>query len=156
MELPVYARHRAVVEARITRAVVWMWRSALFLGMVCVGVWIWYAFFASHPHVIYSENLPHGDRARFYQFLVPNQVLLIKADQMSLFDMARQKQLWSVPLNVGFYRPPPRDTSVPDIDEAVSLYPEPHVIATTDDLWILFPGRLVQYDRHSGNSEDQS
>ena len=155
MDLPVYGRHRAVIEARVNRVAAWIWRAALFLAVLFTGAWIWYTFFASHPRVIYSETLPHGDRARFYQFLVPNQVLLIKADQMSLFDVAQQQQLWSVPLNVGFYRPPPRDASLPDIEEPVRLYPQPRVVATTNDLWILFPGSLVQYDRHNGNRKQQ-
>jgi len=154
MELPVYGRQRAVIEARITRVAAWIWRAAVFLGVVVLGAWIWYTFYASHPRVIYSETLPHGDRARFYQFLAPNQVLLIKASQMSLFDVAQHRQLWSVPLDVGF-SPPPPVSSRPGIEEQVRLYPEPHVVATTTDLWILFPGRLVQYDRHSGNSKQQ-
>ncbi|MFZ0827219.1 MAG: PQQ-binding-like beta-propeller repeat protein [Verrucomicrobiia bacterium] len=155
MDLPVYASQRAVVEARIHRVAAWIWRAAIFLGAVFVGAWIWYAFFASHPRVIYSEKLPHGDRARFYQFLVPNQVLLIKASQMSLFDVAQQRQLWSVPLNVGFSPPPPPDSARPGVEEQVRLYPEPHVVATAKDLWVLFPDRLVQYDRGSGNSRQQ-
>jgi hypothetical protein len=155
VDLPVYGRHRAVVEARINRVAAWIWRTAIVLGVIVLGTWIWYAFFASHPRVIYSEPLPHGDRARFYQFLVPNQVLLIKATQMSLFDVAQQRQLWSVPLNVGFSPPPPPDQARPGIEEQVRLYPEPHVVATTNDLWILFPGQLVQYDRRSGNRKQQ-
>ncbi len=153
MELPVYARQRAVVAARVVWMGMLVSRVAIFLGVILLGAWIWYAFFASHPRVIYSQELHHGDRARFYQFLAPGQVLLIKANQMSLFDVPQQKQLWSVPLNVGFSPPPPPDPSLPNIEEETSLYPEPHVIATTNDLWILFPGRLIQYDRRSGNSK---
>ncbi len=155
MDLPVYARHRAVIEARINRAAAWVWRAALVLAVLFAGAWIWYTFFASHPRVIYSEKIPHGDRARFYQFLVPDQVLLIKANQMSLFDVGQQRQLWSVPLNVGFYQPPPRESSLPNLEEEVRLYPQPRVVATTNDLWILFPGSLVQYDRRSGNRKQQ-
>jgi hypothetical protein len=155
MDLPVYGRQRAVVEARITQVAAWVWRTTLFLGAVLLGAWIWYAFFASHPRVIYAEKLPHGDRARFYQFLVPNQVLSIKARQMSLFDVGQQRQLWSVPLDVGFSPPPPRDPSRPGIEEEVRLYPQPHVVATPNDLWILFPNQLVQYDRRSGNRKQQ-
>src|SRR5208337_4210391 len=55
----------------------------------------------------------------------------------------------------GFSTPPPPDPSVPDIEEEVGLYPPPHVVATTNDLWILFPDRLSQYDRHSGNSKQE-
>jgi hypothetical protein len=153
VELPVYAKQRAVIEARVAWIGALIWRVAVVLGVIVVGAWVWYMFFASRPRVIYSENLPHGDRARFYQFLPPGQVLSIKANQMSLFDLAQQKRLWSVPLDVGFAPPPPRDPSVPDIEEPVELYPRPHVMAATNSLWILFPGRLVQYDRRSGNNQ---
>lgn len=155
VELPVYAKQRAVIEARITRTVTLVLRAAVLLVVVVVGAWVWYTFWGSHPRVVYSEKLPHGDRARFYQLLVPNQVLSVKATRMSLFDVAQQKQLWSVPLNVGFSPPPPPDPSIPDIEEEVELYPRPHVMATTNALWILFPGRLVQYDRRSGNSKQE-
>ena len=155
IDLPVYAKHEVVLAARITQVAAWILRVAVVLVMAGLGAWIWYAFFASQPRVIYSESLPHGDRARFYQLLAPDQVLSIKAGQMTLFDVAQQRPLWSAPLDVKFYRPPPRDPSVPDVEEQVSLYPEPRVMATTNDLWVLFPDRLVQYDRHGGNVKQQ-
>ena len=118
MDMPVYARQRAVVEAHGLPG----WRPGsggrpfYWYGHLS-GAWIWYAFFASHPRVIYSENLPHGDRARFYQFLAPNQVLSIKASQMSLFDVAQQRQLWSVPLNVGIFPAAPTGVIRAGIEE---------------------------------------
>ncbi|MGD0206435.1 MAG: PQQ-binding-like beta-propeller repeat protein [Verrucomicrobiota bacterium] len=155
MDLPVYGKQRAVIEARVAWVGALIWRAAVFLVVVLVGAWIWYTFFGSHPRVIYSEKLPHGDRARFYQFLVPNQVLSIKANQMTLFDLAEQRQLWSVALNSGIPAPVPLNPARGDIEEPARLYPEPHVIATMNDLWILFPGHLVQYDRHTGNSKQE-
>jgi hypothetical protein len=155
MDVPVYEKQLAVVAARVVWAGALILRTAVFLVVVLVGAWIWYTFFGSQPRVIYSENLPHGDRARFYQLLVPNQVLSIKANQMTLFDLAQQKQLWSVPLNVGFSAPVPLNPARGDAEEPARLYPEPHVIATTNDLWILFPGRLAQYDRRSGNRKQE-
>jgi hypothetical protein len=155
MDVPVSGKQRAVIEARITRVAAWIGRAAVFLVVVLAGAWIWYTFFASQPHVIYSEKLPHGDRARFYQFLVPNQVLSIKASQMTLFDLAEQKQLWSVALSLGIPAPAPMNPAKGEIEESAMLYPEPHVIATVNDLWILFPGRIAQYDRHTGKSKQE-
>jgi hypothetical protein len=152
IDLPVYNQQRAVIAERAAWVGARIWWAAVLLGVIVAGAWVWY-FFASRPRVIYSENLPRGDRARFYQLLVPNEVLSLRANQMSLFDLVQQKRLWSVPLNVGFAPPPPRDPSVPDLEEQVELYPRPHVMAAPDSLWILFPGRLVQYDRRSGNSK---
>jgi hypothetical protein len=155
MDLPVYGKQRAVIEARVAWVGALIWRTAVFLVVVLMGAWIWYTFFGSHPRVIYSEKLPHGDRARFYQFLVPNQVLSIKANQMTLFDLAEQRQLWSVTLNSGIPAPVPLNPARGEIEEPARLYPEPHVIATVNDLWILFPGHLVQYDRHTGNRKQE-
>jgi hypothetical protein len=154
-EQPRYTRQQAVMGDRVARVGALILRAAVLLMVIVMGAWGWYAFWGSRPRVIYAENLPHGDRARFYQFLVPDQVLSIKANQMSLFDLAQQKQLWSVPLNVGFAPPPPRNPSKPDSEEQVELYPPPHVTAASNDLWILFPGQLVQYDRRSGNRKQE-
>ena len=155
MDLPVYAKQRAVIEARVAWVGALILRAAVFLVVVLVGAWSWYTFFGSHPRVIYSEKLPHGDRARFYQFLVPNQVLSIKANQMTLFDLAEQRQLWSVALNSGIPAPVPLNSTQGETGEPARLYPEPHVIATANDLWILFPGHLAQYDRRSGTSKQE-
>jgi len=155
VDLPVYKNQRAVVGARMARVGALVWRVSVLLGVIFVGAWVWYTFFGSQPHVIYSESLPHGDRARFYQFLASDQVLSMKANRMSLFDVARKQPLWSVPLNVGFSPPPPPDPNLPNIEEEVELYPPPRVVATPNDLWILFPDRLIQYDRRSGNSKQE-
>ncbi len=155
MDVPVYEKQLAVVAARAVWVGAWVLRAAVFLVVVLAGAWIWYTFFGSQPRVIYSEKLPHGDRARFYQLLAPNQVLSIKANQMTLFDLAEQKQLWSVALNSGLPAPVPLDATRGESEEPVRLYPEPRVIATTNDLWILFPGRLAQYDRHTGNCKQE-
>ena len=155
MDLPVYGKQRAVIEARVAWVGALIWRAAVFLAVVLAGAWIWYTFFGSHPRVIYSEKLPHGDRARFYQFLVPNQVLSIKANQMSLFDLAEQRQLWSVALNLEIPAPVPLNPAQGEKEEPARLYPEPHVIATANDLWILFPGRIAQYDRRTGNRKQE-
>jgi hypothetical protein len=155
MDLPVYGKQRAVIEARVAWVGALIWRTGVFLAVVLMGAWIWYTFFGSQPRVIYSEKLPHGDRARFYQFLVPNQVLSIKANQMTLFDLAEQRQLWSVALNSGIPAPVPLNPARGEIEEPARLYPEPHIIATANDLWILFPGHLAQYDRHTGNRKKE-
>jgi len=143
MDVPVYEKQRAVIAARVVWAGALILRIAVFLVVVLAGAWIWYTFFGSHPRVIYSEKLPRGDRARFYQLLVPNQVLSIKANQMTLSDLAEQKQLWSVALNSGIPAPVPLNPARGEIEEPARLYPEPHVIATTNDLWLLFPGRIA-------------
>ena len=156
MDVPVYARQRAVIEARMARVSTWIWRAVILLVTGLVGAWVWYTFYGSHPHVIYSEKLPHGDRARFYQLLVPGQILSIKADQMSLFDLAQQKQLWSVPLsNVELSPRPELNSVVTNVEENAGLYLRALAMATTNDLWILFPGRLVQYDRYTGNRKQE-
>jgi len=153
-DLPVHEKQRSVIQARQSRVGALAWRAVVFLLVVFLGAWIWYTFFGSHPRVIYSEKLPHGDRARFYQFLVPNQVLSVKANQMTLFDLTEQKQLWSVALQsktslAGM------SSAMPVADDDPAFYPKPHVIATANDLWVLSPGRITEYDRNTGNSKQE-
>jgi len=154
IELPVYGKQRAVIEARIARVGTLVWRAALGLAVIFVAAWVWYTFFLSHPRVIYSETLPHGDRARYYHLLGPGQLLEMRADRMTLFDLGQKRNVWSVPLDVGFSpsKPEPGDLT---FAEDVTLYPMPRVIATTNDLWILFGDRLIQYDRRSGNNKQE-
>jgi hypothetical protein len=154
MNLPVYGKQRAVVQEKQRRMGTLIWRTAIFLMVVFLGAWIWYAFFGSHPRVVYSEKIPPGDRARFYQLLVPNQVLSIKAGQMTLFDLTEQRQLWSVALK-SKNSPAALPSALADAGDDPAFYPKPHVIATANDLWILSPGRITQYDRHTGNSKQE-
>jgi len=153
-DLPVHEKKRTVVRAKQRRAGMLVWRAAVFLLVAFLAAWIWYIFSGSHPQVVYSEKIPRGDRARFYQFLVPNQVLSIKAGQMSLFDLTEQKQLWSVAFQSKTFAAPLGSAST-DAEDDPATYPKPHVIATADDLWILSPGHIRDYDRHTGNSKQE-
>ena len=131
-----------------------IWRAAVFLMVVSLGAWIWYALFGSHPRVVYAEKIPPGDRARFYQLLTPNQVLSIRAGQITLFDLTEQRQLWSFALK-SKTSPAALPSVQADAGDEPAFYPKPHVIATANDLWILSPGRITQYDRHTGNSKQE-
>jgi len=155
VELPAYSKRQVMDAERVAWVGALLWRVAIFLVPVLIGAWIWYAFFGSLPHVIYSENLPHGDRARYYQFLTPDQLLSIKTNQMALFDLAEQRQLWSVALNVKISALAATNATSGDTNEPVRLDPEPRVVAATNDFWILFSDRLAQFDRRSGNCKQE-
>ena len=58
-------------------------------------------------------------------------------------------------MNSGIPAPVPLPADRGETGEPARLDPEPHIIATTNDLWILFPGRIAQYDRHTGNCKQE-
>jgi hypothetical protein len=147
---PVAGLQPAVVQEKQRRMGTLIWRAAIFLMVIFLGAWIWYAFFGSHPRVVYLEKIPRGDRARSYQFFAPGQVLSLKANQMALFDVTGQRQLWSVALNSENSRPGPSNPALANAGDDLQFFPNPHVVATVNDFWILFPDRIVQCDRHTG------
>ena len=148
---PVAGLQPAIVQEKQRRMGTLIWRAAIFLMVIFLGAWIWYAFFGSHPRVVYLEKIPRGDRARSYQFFAPGQVLSLKANQMALFDVTGQRQLWSVALNSENSRPGPSNPALANAGDDLQFFPNPHVVATVNDFWILFPDRIVQCDRHTGN-----
>lgn len=151
LQLPVFKKQRAVVQARWDRIGAWVWRIAALLIITLAAGWIWYIFVASRPHVAYSAKIPQGDEGRYYQFLGPDQMLVIQASQMTLFDVSEKKPLWSVPLSSA--GSPGVVTT--DSNEDETFQPGVRVVATANDLWILFPGRLDQFDRRTGNRKQE-
>ena len=106
------------------------------------------------PASFIRKKFRRATGARFYQLLVPNQVLSIKAGQMTLFDLTEQRQLWSFALK-SQTSPAALPSASAEAGDNPAFYPKPHVIATANDLWILSPGRITQYDRHTGNSKQE-
>ena len=183
--VPVYAHQKSVVAdksyvlaKRITYAVT-------AVAVLLLGFWFWYAWFARNYKIVYSLPIPKRDvdlgksfkPDEFYQLIGPGQLLSVKNKQVSLFDLAQQKLLWSVPLQteaeaaaikaarakneeIQKRTPKVQDENGFDTTRYAGLDPlgylndyyfaNPHVIATTNDVWVTLPDRLARFDRQTG------
>jgi len=112
---------------------------------VCIGLPIWYKFFGRNPKVAFTlsfpkaaPNDPNPDRPRgpsgFYQLIAPNQLLSVKDKSISLRDIDGQRILWSTPLQS-------ESESGGTAPSDYYLFSDPHVIATTNDIWLSFRTR---------------
>ncbi|MDB6109365.1 MAG: Pyrrolo-quinoline quinone [Pedosphaera sp.] len=104
--VPVYANQKSVIQGkslvlgkRITFAVVAS-------TVVFMSLWIWYAWFARNPKVVFSLEIPKSDSRvlrddkpdAYYQLIGPNQMLSIKSKKLYLTEVIDGKQIWSARL----------------------------------------------------------
>jgi hypothetical protein len=113
----------------------------------------------------------------FYELIGPDELLTIKNQQVSLMNVSESKSLWTMPLQSDAEqaaakaarakldavrqkgknsRTAPDD--MPDLSDVdfgdVFAYADPHVITTTNDIWISGSGRLARFDRNSGSRKE--
>jgi hypothetical protein len=175
IEVPVYAHQKSVVTARSSMMARRMIYASIAMVVLLTGLWIWYTWFARNPKVVYSiaiakPNYELGDKPAFlpedfYQLIGPGRLLSIKNKRLAVFDVAQQKELWSVPLKAGADAPaktPPMKTvkngAGANLVDWEALYAEdylwanPRVFATPSDLWVSFPNsrRLDRFDPQTG------
>lgn len=95
LDIPVYANQRSVVEQKArgkSRLIAWGIGAVV---MLFFGAWFWYAWFGQMPKVVYAVKFAKHQAHGRYQLIGPGQLLSIKDKQMSLFDVAHQKELWT-------------------------------------------------------------
>ena len=152
--VPPYAGQKAVTQARSNLKARLITFSVLAVIAVCIGLPIWYKFFGRNPKAVFTFSFPKAatndsnpDKPRepsgFYQLIAPNQLLSVKDKSISLRDIDGQKILWSTPLQSE--TEPGRTAS-----EDYFLFSNPHVIATSNDIWLSFRGEIARFDRQTG------
>jgi len=134
-----YAKQRAVIEARVA------WVGALILrppfpgGRSCGRMELVHIFRLASARHLFGETSPRR----------PGAVLSIPGSQPGAFNQGKPNDLVRFGgtkatvvgrLEFGNPRAGPLNATQGEIEEPARLYPEPHVIATANDLWILFPG----------------
>ena len=166
MRIPVYQHQRAVVQQKARTQTRLLIAACSLLFVAFIGAWIWYALIGSHPKVVYWQKIPKGERARFYELLPPHDVLSLYDDEMTLYDAAQQRQIWSTKVNAesGSGASELDGTAVGDSEGSspLSLLRDsfvdesdsgllPRVVVTTNDIWLVFADHIEQHDRHAGS-----
>ena len=169
---PVYAGQKFQVEARF-------WRKAgLILGsmaaamVLAVGFWVWYAWFGSVPHPLFSVRFDDTDRA-YSGAAEPagkDQIIFLHGGTLARYDLKTKKQAWSQELitqeqiadivkaendqrardNQGgdYDRIPPPGSQERKAKIALQGALALHV--SGQNIWVASPEKLTHYDWDSG------
>ncbi|MDB6016143.1 MAG: Pyrrolo-quinoline quinone, partial [Pedosphaera sp.] len=137
-----------------------------------------YTVATPHPDLgTIKDTKPAG----FYQLIGPGVLLSVKEKQLALYDVAAKKELWTARLQseaeeqaiqaakaknekIMKLTPKVKDGDGFDITQYHGLDPlgyeddysfsNPRITATTNDIWVSFRDRLMQFDRVTGNLKD--
>ncbi len=98
LALPRYAQQRSVIaDAARAKARLAMVAVAA-VAVLLLGGWIWWTFFGTRPHVVYSLPIPKAERGTIYEMLSPTEVLAVKERQLTLLDITTGKEVWTTAL----------------------------------------------------------
>ncbi len=98
IKVPVYKFQRNVVEKGETRKTVAIAAGvALVLLGIAVG-WFWYISVGLKPRPFYSLKIPADRKGVYAKFLGPDQILLLKKNQVSLHSIKSKHDAWSTAL----------------------------------------------------------
>lgn len=171
LEIPVYENQRAVVQNREwakTRR--WLIAAGI-AACALIGVWIWYAFYASEPHLV--RSIKFNPAPLLITMTGPGELFEVRGQTATLYEMPRHKSRWSVPL------PRParteliaaRRTSRPDLnrgaDDLTKMIPTRPEFAkpwdSDDDdviqatarvtptrIWVVMRDSMIAFDRKTG------
>jgi len=190
--VPVYARQKIVVAGKSQALVKLITGAVVVVVLLLIGFWTWYAWFARTPKVVYSlsfpkrdvntdkRELPGGFENGYYRLIGPGQLLILKNNHLSLFDIKEQKQIWSAALqseeqeaankaahekNEEIIRITPKVfdegmevthyAGLDPLGDADFFLDAPEVIVTTNDIWLCtLPNYVLRFDRKTGNPKE--
>jgi hypothetical protein len=162
LSIPVYAQQKSVVEGKARAMVKLITVGVSVVVILFLGLWTWYAWFGRNPKIVYSLPIPKFDPNdpksfsrpdEFYQLIAPGRLLSIKNKQVSVFDIAERRQIWSSPLRSEASSAAATNTPAAD-DESDYYFPEPRVVATSNDIWVVESGVLARFDAQSGSRKE--
>ena len=95
MHVPVYAGQKSVREAKQWRKIglIGAVVSAVVIGLL--GFWIWYAWFGSVPHSIFSVRFPEMAYAGKSRLCGKNQIVFLHGGLLARYDLGSKKEIWS-------------------------------------------------------------
>lgn len=98
LEIPVYAGQKSVVEARKWRKVGWVVGGLGAGAALLLGLWIWYAFFASRPGVVFATRFEERAYSGESVLCGPDQIVFLHGGKLARHDLKQQREIWSADL----------------------------------------------------------
>jgi outer membrane protein assembly factor BamB len=97
IKLPVYALQRDVVESRQWRKIVNLTLAACSVGVMLIGVWIWWIAWGSRPKPVFSVRFPEMAYSGQSTICGPakDQIVFLHGGTLARYDMRLNQQIWS-------------------------------------------------------------
>lgn len=95
INIPVYAGQKSVMEAKQWRKIGLIGASAGAALALVLGVWIWYAWFGSVPHPIFSVRFPEIAYAGSSQICGKNQIVFLHGGLLARYGLGSKTATWT-------------------------------------------------------------
>ena len=95
IKIPVYAGQRDEVNRRQWRKVGWMTGGVGALVAGFLGLWVWYAWFATVPSPDFSLRFEDSVQSGVIQLAADNQLVFVRSNLLVRCDPLTKQQIWS-------------------------------------------------------------
>jgi len=176
INIPVYAGQKSVMEAKQWRKIGLIGASSAAAIAAILGVWIWYAWFGSVPHPIFSVRFPEMAYAGSSRLCGNNQIVFLHGGLLARYSLGSKTATWtnevisqkqmdveierrmdgykaelSQAVKYGSdFRPhiPLREELAKDVQEQMES--ELRLFVQDQNIWIAAHGKLIRYDWETG------
>jgi len=179
IKIPMFAGQKSAREARKSRAAGWMATGVSVVLLAVLGVWFWYAWFGSVLQVAFAVRFEKPAYSGGSFLCGPEQIVFLHGGTLARHDLRQKKEVWSVELidQKTIQRQVAQtlkslqaaqtrlNDSNPDADpikipspEKLAMLAERAAAARLElrvagqGIWVVSPGRLVQYDWDTGKA----
>lgn len=155
IKVPTYKLQRNLVERGENRKVLVIASVVVLILVALAGAWFWYISVGLKPRPFYSLKLPPNSDGVYAKFLGPNQILMLRKDQVSLHDIKRKRDVWTTPLEDSKPEPEAIGTRAEKFDDFSGYENSSSVKAPPffhgDNMWVCLSQRAVCVDLNSGS-----
>jgi hypothetical protein len=95
IEVPVFAGQKSVVAAKYWRKVTLACGVVGAVIVALLGVWIWYAWFGSYPHVVFSVKFDERSYAGTSKLSGNDQFVFLHGGTLARYDLKTKKPVWT-------------------------------------------------------------
>ncbi len=95
IDVPVYEQSKSATDARQWRKLSLIAGSCAAVVAVVLGVWFWYAWFASQPKPIFSVRFQKSSGSGQCRLLPQNQVVFLHGGTLARHDLKTKREIWS-------------------------------------------------------------
>jgi len=166
VEVPIFAGQKTVIEAKYWRKVGRIGSVVGFLAVAGLAFWIWYAWFGSMPHTIFSVHFDDPAYTGVSRLCGTDQIVFLHGGTLARYDIKSGKKIWSdvlvtkqqiADLVARENQMQPADRDEPRIPQsqleawaARDLEGPLQLHVSGQNVWVATPETLTHYDWNTG------